>query len=200
MITAMVATADMAAELSSSAILLYFLQTRAAEPSLRHEVTEVMDAMVATGLTVLRTWAFNDGESQWNALQPRPGGPLLPSEGVCLGTSKPDGAPASEAVQGCTTPTPWRSSAEKSCCDSDEGSLPEERQIVCLAFLSSPTTRLTAARTGRRRVQRPRVCGAGLCAGGGPAAAAAGHPDAGELLEGLRRDAPGTIIDIYNSR
>ncbi len=84
MFTAMVATANMAAELSSSTILLYFLQTRAAEPSLRHEVTEVMDAMVATGLTVLRTWAFNDGESQWNALQPRPGGPLLPSEGVCL--------------------------------------------------------------------------------------------------------------------
>lgn len=49
------------------------VQTRAAEPSLRHEVTEVLDAMVATGLTVLRTWAFNDGESQWNALQPRPG-------------------------------------------------------------------------------------------------------------------------------
>lgn len=49
------------------------MQTRAAEPSLRHEVTEVLDAMVATGLTVLRTWAFNDGETQWNALQPRPG-------------------------------------------------------------------------------------------------------------------------------
>lgn len=54
-------------------VLTLVPQTRAAEPSLRHEVTEMLDAMVATGLTVLRTWAFNDGESQWNALQPRPG-------------------------------------------------------------------------------------------------------------------------------
>jgi hypothetical protein len=58
---------------------LHELQTRAAEPSLRHEVTEVLDAMVATGLTVLRTWAFNDGEAQWNALQPRPGAGSLHS-------------------------------------------------------------------------------------------------------------------------
>ena len=33
-------------------------QTRAADPGLRHEVTEVLDAMVSAGLTVLRTWAF----------------------------------------------------------------------------------------------------------------------------------------------
>ena len=62
-----------AANLGTNASHLHELQTRAAEPSLRHEVTEVLDAMVATGLTVLRTWAFNDGEAQWNALQPRPG-------------------------------------------------------------------------------------------------------------------------------
>lgn len=59
--------------LGADANNLHEPQTRAAEPSLRHEVTEVLDAMVATGLTVLRTWAFNDGEAQWNALQPRPG-------------------------------------------------------------------------------------------------------------------------------
>lgn len=50
-----------------------FPQTRAADEGLRHEVTELMDSLVATGLTVLRFWAFCDGESQWNALQPRPG-------------------------------------------------------------------------------------------------------------------------------
>jgi hypothetical protein len=34
------------------------VQTRGADPSLRHEVTEVLDAMCSAGLTVLRTWAF----------------------------------------------------------------------------------------------------------------------------------------------
>lgn len=47
-------------------------QTRAGDEGLRHEVTEVMDSMVAAGLTVLRFWAFCDGE-QWNSLQPSPG-------------------------------------------------------------------------------------------------------------------------------
>lgn len=48
------------------------LQTRATEYHLRHQVTDVLDTMVDTGLTVLRTWAFNDG-NEWNALQPEPG-------------------------------------------------------------------------------------------------------------------------------
>lgn len=47
-------------------------QTRAGDEGLRHEVTEVMDGMVAAGLTVLRFWAFCDGE-RWNSLQPSPG-------------------------------------------------------------------------------------------------------------------------------
>jgi mannan endo-1,4-beta-mannosidase len=48
------------------------LQTRATEYHLRHQVTDVLDTMVDAGLTVLRTWAFNDG-NEWNALQPEPG-------------------------------------------------------------------------------------------------------------------------------
>lgn len=48
------------------------LQTRGADPNLRHECTAVLDAATAAGLTVIRTWAFCDGP-QWNALQPSPG-------------------------------------------------------------------------------------------------------------------------------
>lgn len=48
------------------------LQTRGADPNLQHEVTEVLDAVQQAGLTVVRTWAFCDGD-EWNALQPSPG-------------------------------------------------------------------------------------------------------------------------------
>ena len=48
------------------------MQTRGADPGLRHEVTGVLDGMKAAGLTVVRTWAFNDGK-EWNALQTGPG-------------------------------------------------------------------------------------------------------------------------------
>jgi hypothetical protein len=67
------------------------VQTRAAEPSLRHEVTEVLDAMAATGLAVLRTWAFNDGEAQWNALQPRPGALFCTAATACAGAARTPG-------------------------------------------------------------------------------------------------------------
>ncbi|BDA41511.1 Mannan endo-1,4-beta-mannosidase 5 [Coccomyxa sp. Obi] len=50
----------------------YYMMTRAADPNLRHEVTEVLDAMRSADLTVLRTWAFCDGP-EWNALQPEAG-------------------------------------------------------------------------------------------------------------------------------
>lgn len=50
----------------------YYMLTRAGDEHLRHEVTEVMDGMVAAGLTVLRFWAFCDGE-RWNSLQHSPG-------------------------------------------------------------------------------------------------------------------------------
>ncbi|KAK9820156.1 hypothetical protein WJX72_006760 [[Myrmecia] bisecta] len=50
----------------------YYLLTRAADPALRHQVTEVLDAARKAGLTVIRTWAFCDGQ-EWNALQPKPG-------------------------------------------------------------------------------------------------------------------------------
>ncbi|PRW56628.1 Mannan endo-1,4-beta-mannosidase 1 [Chlorella sorokiniana] len=50
----------------------YYLLTRAADPATRHECTAVLDDAAAAGITVLRTWAFADGE-QWSALQTRPG-------------------------------------------------------------------------------------------------------------------------------
>lgn len=50
----------------------YYLMTRAAEAGLRHQVLEVLDGAVASGVSVVRTWAFNDG-SEWNALQTAPG-------------------------------------------------------------------------------------------------------------------------------
>lgn len=46
----------------------YYLMTRAAEPSLQYQVLEVLDGAKASGISVVRTWAFNDG-SEWNALQ-----------------------------------------------------------------------------------------------------------------------------------
>ena len=56
----------------------YYLMTRAAEPGLQHQVIEVLDGAVASGVTVVRTWAFNDG-SEWNALQTAPGQCCPPS-------------------------------------------------------------------------------------------------------------------------
>jgi mannan endo-1,4-beta-mannosidase len=40
---------------------------------LRGYVDEVLDEGTLLGLTVARTWAFNDGAGQWNALQTSPG-------------------------------------------------------------------------------------------------------------------------------
>ncbi|QDG53879.1 hypothetical protein FIV42_24985 [Persicimonas caeni] len=51
----------------------YYLMAWAADPNLRRHVDEVLDTAVQFGLNTVRTWAFNDGEDQWNALQPRPG-------------------------------------------------------------------------------------------------------------------------------
>lgn len=50
----------------------YYLMTWAADPSLRVSVDEVLEEAVLMGLTVVRTWAFNDGDG-WNALQTAPG-------------------------------------------------------------------------------------------------------------------------------
>lgn len=50
----------------------YYLMTRAAEPTLRQQVLDVLDDAKAAGVRVVRTWAFNDGQ-EWNALQPAPG-------------------------------------------------------------------------------------------------------------------------------
>lgn len=51
----------------------YYLMVYAANPSLRRDVDKILKAAVAMGLKVLRTWAYNDGANQWNALQTSPG-------------------------------------------------------------------------------------------------------------------------------
>ncbi|KVI03221.1 Glycoside hydrolase, catalytic domain-containing protein [Cynara cardunculus var. scolymus] len=48
----------------------YWLMVLAADESTRGKVTEVFRQASAVGLTVCRTWAFNDG--QWRALQKKP--------------------------------------------------------------------------------------------------------------------------------
>ena len=49
----------------------YWMMTVAADPSKRHQVTEVFRDASAAGMSVCRTWAFADGSS--NALQLSPG-------------------------------------------------------------------------------------------------------------------------------
>lgn len=49
----------------------YWLMVFAADDSTRGKVTEVFKQASSVGLTVCRTWAFNDG--QWRALQKSPG-------------------------------------------------------------------------------------------------------------------------------
>ncbi|MCP4632160.1 MAG: T9SS type A sorting domain-containing protein [candidate division Zixibacteria bacterium] len=50
----------------------YYQMVYAADPNLRYAVDEIQEEIAALGMNVLRTWAFNDGESQWNALQTSP--------------------------------------------------------------------------------------------------------------------------------
>lgn len=50
----------------------YYLMTRAADAGLKQQVLEVLDDVKAAGVSVVRTWAFNDG-AEWNALQTAPG-------------------------------------------------------------------------------------------------------------------------------
>jgi mannan endo-1,4-beta-mannosidase len=50
----------------------FYLMTFAADPGLRAAVDEVLEETALMGLTVVRTWGFNDG-SGWNALQTAPG-------------------------------------------------------------------------------------------------------------------------------
>jgi len=51
----------------------YYMMVFAADPGLKPYVDEVLEEGAGLGLTVLRTWAFNDGAGQWNALQTAPG-------------------------------------------------------------------------------------------------------------------------------
>lgn len=48
----------------------YWLMVFAADQSTRGKITELFQQASAVGLTVCRTWAFNDG--QWRALQKSP--------------------------------------------------------------------------------------------------------------------------------
>jgi len=50
----------------------YYVLTYSVDEGTRQEVLDVFDGMEELGLTVLRMWAFNDGD-RWNALQPEPG-------------------------------------------------------------------------------------------------------------------------------
>ena len=51
----------------------YYLMISAASEEYRGYVDEVLEDAASMGLKVIRTWAFNDGSSEWNALQTRPG-------------------------------------------------------------------------------------------------------------------------------
>jgi mannan endo-1,4-beta-mannosidase len=51
----------------------YYQMVYAAEEGLRLYTDEVQDDGTAMGLRVMRTWAFNDGADEWNALQTAPG-------------------------------------------------------------------------------------------------------------------------------
>ena len=51
----------------------YYLMHRASEARFRCEVDEVLDAAAELGITVIRTWGFSDGSTEWNALQREPG-------------------------------------------------------------------------------------------------------------------------------
>jgi mannan endo-1,4-beta-mannosidase len=51
----------------------YYLMAYAADEGVRHHVDGVLEAAARTGLDVCRTWAFNEGAAQWNALRVAPG-------------------------------------------------------------------------------------------------------------------------------
>ena len=51
----------------------YYLMVYSVSPTTRKHVDEVFDSAGKMGLKVMRTWAFNDGKRQWNALQTAPG-------------------------------------------------------------------------------------------------------------------------------
>lgn len=48
----------------------YWLMVLAVDPSARHKISSVLEQAASVGLTVVRTWAFNDGG--WRALQISP--------------------------------------------------------------------------------------------------------------------------------
>lgn len=51
----------------------YYLMVNSVDSSGRKTVDEVLQDSAAMGLTVVRTWAFNDGSANWRALQKSPG-------------------------------------------------------------------------------------------------------------------------------
>ncbi len=63
-------------------LLLPSHQTRAASEGTRQLASDTLDAMQRCGMTMIRTWAFNDGAG-WNALQTAPGKSFLLSSKLC---------------------------------------------------------------------------------------------------------------------
>ena len=51
----------------------YYLMVYSVQPDMRKVADEVLDNASKMGINVIRTWAFNDGKRQWNALQTSPG-------------------------------------------------------------------------------------------------------------------------------
>jgi len=52
---------------------IYYLMAYSTMPDLRKYVDTLFDDAEKMGIKVIRTWAFNDGSRQWNALQASPG-------------------------------------------------------------------------------------------------------------------------------
>lgn len=52
---------------------LYYLMTRASMPDSKHLVNDILQESASVGVTVVRTWAFADGDSDQHYLQVRPG-------------------------------------------------------------------------------------------------------------------------------
>lgn len=64
---------------------LYYLMTLASDPSRRYLVTQILRESASVGVTVVRAWAFADGDGAWN-LQMRPGVYSEATFRVCIGS------------------------------------------------------------------------------------------------------------------
>ena len=95
------------------------MQTRAADPGLRHEVTEVLDAMRSADLTVLRTWAF------CAPLPPLSAPPYVSPCTLCHLQSMPSMGSAASGRPGC-----WGRTTE--ACPSRRSQVPARLRLQAL--------------------------------------------------------------------